>query len=252
MRNGSRAPGAVTACKGVRSISHYSVAVFSKTGTNEEYERLLAPFSETDDRYKTWHIVKPEDVEDLRKQYLKLKNKYPKYDWHHFVKGQGYYEEGGVLGYYANDDAKWDYYTLGARSDEYEVKPGVKNPEKISDYQISTPADATQEQKDEIALEYRRMLGEDPWPNNEMPAFCYKQEYVRKRWPTLETYMTEQLTDSPYAFLTPDGVWHAPGNVGWFAYSNDTVESYAQYLKDWLAYINAHPDMYVSFVDCHI
>ena len=57
---------------------------------------------------------------------------------------------------------------------------------------------------------------------------------------------------TPYAFVTPDGEWHAPGTVGWFASSDETEESTAAYEKEWEEYINSEENPYVSFVDCHI
>lgn len=56
----------------------------------------------------------------------------------------------------------------------------------------------------------------------------------------------------PYAFVTPDGVWHSPGTVGWFATSDDTKESRARYDEEWKEYINNNDNPYVSFVDMHI
>ena len=57
----------------------------------------------------------------------------------------------------------------------------------------------------------------------------------------------------PYAFITPDGVWHAPGLVGWFGMDTSTDESYKAYKKEWHDYVSdLSVNPYVSFVDCHI
>lgn len=58
--------------------------------------------------------------------------------------------------------------------------------------------------------------------------------------------------DYPYAFITPDGVWHAPGRVGWFAMSDDTPESTKEYLKEWRKFIASDENPFVNFVDVHI
>lgn len=56
----------------------------------------------------------------------------------------------------------------------------------------------------------------------------------------------------PYAYVTPDGEWHAPGRVGWFASSTETEEEWQAYLKELKEYLNNDDNPYVSFVDCHI
>lgn len=56
----------------------------------------------------------------------------------------------------------------------------------------------------------------------------------------------------PYAFLTQDGVWHAPGIVGWFGCSTETDEQFEEYKKEFEEYLKTEPIEYVSFVDCHI
>lgn len=58
--------------------------------------------------------------------------------------------------------------------------------------------------------------------------------------------------DVPIAFVTPDGVWHEAGRVGWFATCNDTPESWAKHIKEFKEFLAAPGDEYVSFVDCHI
>ena len=57
---------------------------------------------------------------------------------------------------------------------------------------------------------------------------------------------------APYAFITPDGEWHAPGTVGWFAMDDSTEETMAAYNKQWRKYVDNDDNPYVSFVDCHI
>lgn len=56
----------------------------------------------------------------------------------------------------------------------------------------------------------------------------------------------------PYAFITPDGVWHAPGTVGWFATDDSTDESQTKYDEEWAAYIASDENPWVCFADCHI
>ena len=59
-------------------------------------------------------------------------------------------------------------------------------------------------------------------------------------------------SSAPYAFITPDGIWHAPGDVGWFGVSDEGPESLDRHIEEWQAFLNSPDDPYVSFVDCHI
>ena len=81
----------------------------------------------------------------------------------------------------------------------------------------------------------------------------YKADYYLRRYGTEQQFIEEMRRPPvPYAFVTPDGVWHAPGRVGWFAMSDETAESMNKYYKEWCDFIDNGPDCYVSLVDCHI
>ena len=56
----------------------------------------------------------------------------------------------------------------------------------------------------------------------------------------------------PYAFITPDGKWHAPGRVGWFAISDESADDWNKYVEEWDAFLASDGNPYVSIVDCHI
>ena len=59
---------------------------------------------------------------------------------------------------------------------------------------------------------------------------------------------------STYAVVTPDGKWHAPGEVGWFGASSESEEE----LRDWQAHYRerfldtADKDWILTICDCHI
>lgn len=60
-------------------------------------------------------------------------------------------------------------------------------------------------------------------------------------------------TLATYAALDDDG-WHAPGNMGWFACSDDTPESFVAFKREFTqCFIKAaQPDDTLVVVDCHI
>lgn len=57
-----------------------------------------------------------------------------------------------------------------------------------------------------------------------------------------------------YAVVTPDGVWHAPGRMGWWGISSETEEEArvwsATWAKRWLD--DQDQDLIMTIVDCHI
>lgn len=57
-----------------------------------------------------------------------------------------------------------------------------------------------------------------------------------------------------YAVVTPDGEWHAPGEVGWFGTSTDTKEEYNKWAENyWTDFIETmDQELYLTIVDCHI
>lgn len=77
-------------------------------------------------------------------------------------------------------------------------------------------------------------------------------EYYKKKYKTKKTFVRQSIFPGTYAFVTPDGKWHAPGKIGWFATSDDTAESFDTYIKEWNDYISSDEDPYVSIVDMHI
>ncbi len=91
------------------------------------------------------------------------------------------------------------------------------------------------------------------WPHDE--ANMYEYGIARKKdyeyWARDEEDGQEHLV-TPWAYITPDGTWHAPGTVGWFATSDETEESRAAYNAEWKAYVECDDNPWVCFVDCHI
>lgn len=57
-----------------------------------------------------------------------------------------------------------------------------------------------------------------------------------------------------YAVVTPDGKWHAPGEMGWFAMSSETEDEWTVWEKQYKERFidSAKPEWRLSLVDCHI
>jgi hypothetical protein len=61
------------------------------------------------------------------------------------------------------------------------------------------------------------------------------------------------LDRSRHYALLHEGKWHEPGEMGWFGFSSETLESRKEYTKlYWNIVLKLDPDTLVTVVDCHI
>lgn len=224
-------------------MSHYTVAVFADDP--RDFDRLLAPYNESDEAYFEFHPVGRNSlIEDYKKD--------PKdCDFETWLKKAGYcIDENGQTGYMCNPNAKWDWYTLDAREYLYKLKPGetedARGFHRKNQYIYEDPLCDEEE---------RRAF----WQNyvidgiEQDPPQLWKPEYYIRRYGTFDQYLRRCKSMAPFAFVTPDGQWHAPGTVGWFAVDDTNADSNQAYLDEWDAYITDETtNPYVSFVDCHI
>lgn len=229
-------------------MSHFSVAVFSNDPVSYAFDELLAPYSETDEKYFTFTEV---SEAELKQRFERFHKNNPDYTFEAFLNAEGYVKENGVYGYHANPNAMWDYYTLDGRDFLFDPKPGQEMDDDAYYFRKSQidfmKADPSEEKR---AIQFWREYVEK---RNKNMRSLMAPEYYISRYKTKEQYAKECARTVPYAFITPDGVWHAPGRVGWFAISDETAESSDAYWEEWASFINdPTTDPYVSFVDCHI
>ena len=232
-------------------MSHYSVAVFADDG---DFDRLLDPYGE--ERHLTRHLA---DEKELRERYAKFLEQNPSWEkegFEYWLEQFGYKREGDEIASYYNDNAKWDYYSLDGRNCLFDLKPEAAEDEDIyeyhkNDYDYDTPSEDWNPKHSarfwEVVVEGR------PLRKGEAEPFSlYNKEYYLSRYKTKERYVAAGKKTIPYAFITPDGVWHSPGTVGWFAVDDATAESLDAYEKEWEDWIASPANPYVNFVDCHI
>lgn len=93
-------------------MSHYGVAVFSKTNDSLSFDELLEPYSESDKKYFTFHKKPHKEIE---KDFEEFHKNNPSWDINMYIENFGYEKYNGEWGYWYNDNAKWDYYPLDAR-----------------------------------------------------------------------------------------------------------------------------------------
>ena len=69
-----------------------------------------------------------------------------------------------------------------------------------------------------------------------------------------ENYATICSLPITYAVLTPDGVWHEKGEMGWFGISSETADesfNWDMHFKE-MFIDTADPEWILTIVDCHI
>lgn len=228
-------------------MTHFRCAVFCYDP--HRFDDMLAPYSETDRTYYRF-IPSTRTEEQFRADYEKNKiphdDEFP--DFEQWLKDIGYVREHNIIGYYGNPNAKWDWYSLDGGDWQFELLEDEEYDDR--GFARKNQFDYLSHISDSTCAAMYKSLKKDAESDDEYA----RDEAIEmlKAFPTLEEYMDYMKYNWPYAFITPDGVWHAPGNIGWFASSNDSAVSRKEYMEDWKRWINSPDNPYVNFVDCHI
>ena len=166
---------------------------------------------------------------------------------------EDYNENGDRLSTY-NPNSKWDWYSEGGR---WSGLLRIKSGEKV-DTALVKEIDFSPDPKEyeylkhwyEVVVEGKPMNAGDV-PDNFKELFG--KEYYIERYKDADDYATKETAFHTFALLTPEGVWHEPGQMGWFACDDSTPESQADYDKFFDEFIkNADPELSLTIIDCHI
>lgn len=155
--------------------------------------------------------------------------------------------------YWYNPDAKWDWYEVGGRwSGLLKTKSGEHvNEALIKDVDFSPSDDR------EYYLHWWDVVinGADLDDGEDEDDFLtiFNNQYYVDRYIDADTYADEMVKFSTYAIVTPDGEWHAPGEVGWFGISLAEHEAERKWFENYDDFIKtANPYHMITIVDCHI
>jgi len=230
-------------------MSHFTVAVIHRADQN--IEELLAPYDENKEVEPYVQYSRQEAIDHARKNYKSAAGKTDEECWQMVAEDEKTDEDGNILSTY-NPQSTWDWWTVGGRwSGMLRLKNGsTVDSARIGDIDFS-PDENT----------YRRCLRfwdvvveHQPQIEGEDFFNIYKESYYREFFGDRETYARQQAQFSTYAVVTPDGVWHGKGKMGWWAMSSETAEE----ARDWEEhyrerFIDAFDeDMILTIVDCHI
>ena len=262
-------------------MSHYTVAVISRTGTEEEVESLLAPFDENIEVEPHIHRTKEQIIEDGREYHeeaLKQIQDFEKdklidiltkssYQWYRDIiiaqTDEDFYnievykdmlgEDGNEYSTY-NPESRWDWWQIGGRwnCSLRDYNGEYHNTLKIADWDynyINSENITDCSRLWEIAVE-----GAEPTEEEKKDYILwYKPEYYIEKYGNKSNYIKSILTFSTYALLTPDGEWLEPGKMGWWGVSRAELVDQGLWERDFTSLIDTFDkDMYVTIVDCHI
>jgi len=229
-------------------MSHYTVAVFSRPG--QDIDELLAPFDENIEVEPYISFTRHEAIE-YAKLHFNTDGKTDDECWQMTAGDSATDANGNIMSTY-NPKSKWDWYVIGGRfSDKLKLKNGqVADAARVGDLVFESDAKAY-----EGALRFWDVVveHEQQEPGEEYYAL-YNGEFYRERYKTRESYAKCMSSFATYAVVTPDGEWHAPGDMGWFGVSSETHDA----ALDWYEHYQerfidaADPDWILTIVDCHI
>ena len=227
-------------------MSHYAVAVFSD---DCDFERLLAPYNENDEKYFEFKSV---SYDKILSDFKKFKAQNKGWTLEAYINNFNYVQnDDGIWGYWHNPNGYWDWYSLDGKDYLFDIREGVEDYCDTGYYRKNDiewyPNDT--EAASDAADFWETFVGENAEAE---PPGMWNRKYFLERYKTKKQYVKEMSRTIPYAFITPDGVWHAPGRVGWFAISDESAEESNKYMKEWDAWIQSDANPYVSLVDCHI
>lgn len=234
-------------------MSHFSVLVASRSVN--EVEELLAPYQEGDVSMCEYAEFMDE-TELIEDEYREVEGNGDFENIDDFVSNwHGYEKLNGRFGYWWNPQSKWDWYQFGGR---FGGLPLIDGGEGNSVAKSEVDFFMDQEQY-EFAIREWELLVEDAEPVSEKDKEIiewnfYKKEYYTENYVSKEAYAKAMASFNTCAYVSPDGGWHAQGEMGWFGVSNQNPnEAISHKLNFYEKYLADLPDdIILTLIDCHI
>ena len=241
-------------------MSHFAVLVLHEE--DQSIEDLLAPYSENLEvepyvKYTRIQAINKmrEDCPSLYKDKSEDEVFQDACDWF----GCMLDNDNNLLSTY-NPDSKWDYWQVGGRfSGMLPIIPTALDGYHNSEYVDSAfvrhvkwvqPLD--KEERESIIKWWN--VNVEGAEGEKDKYFFYNPEYYKKRYKDAETYIKIQEVPCYHAVVTPDGVWHEPSKMGWFACTDgdpaDELEWDLHFKERFID--TAEFDWVATVVDCHI
>ena len=229
-------------------MSHFSLAVLHKE--EQCIDELLAPYSEELETAPRLKYTKAEAIRYARENYEECRNRSDEECWEFIADGYTTDEDGNIYTTY-NPQSKWDWYEVGGRWDGYLSVNG----EHVNTAHVGEIDFSPDEETYKKSLRYWDVVvGHAPAETPEEGFSLYNEKYYLDYYGDRETFARRQSAFMTHAVITPDGVWHEQGQMGWFGLSSETPDESADWAEHYLERFikNADPKLMMTIVDCHI
>lgn len=174
-----------------------------------------------------------------------------------------------------NPNSKWDWYQIGGRwYGMLVLKPGISPKRGEPSFMMKLPEEGIPGNRADVAricdVDWKAMhkMAQDraakDWdtlfePYNEKTCM-WRPEYVESQkelhlrlYGTKEEYVRRRGFWTPYAMVSRENGWLAPGDMGWWGLSSDKTEDREKFDGDFVKIMKSFPpETTITLVDCHI
>lgn len=270
-------------------MSHYAVLILHKE--DQDIDTFLAPYDENL-KVKPYLKYKYNDaIKFIKEEFVPYNDFLKEYsdeqllEWYVEEYSAELLKDGDIYTTY-NPNSKWDWYQIGGRFDgelmltdegrlnavdeikrKYCTDIDIKNLREDFHYMRyvnSAPlkyvkwfTPLSNERKEELRRWWEINVEKDELKDEEKKDeyFFWNPDWFRRRYKDADTYLKIQEMTNFFAVLTPDGEWHEPSKMGWFACTDGEPEDELQWdLNFYENFIkpNLNSDLICTVVDCHI
>ena len=231
-------------------MTHYRVAVINKDENIDLYE-FLARYDENRDVEPYIDITREEALAKARRDVANGKQKVEEGNAEKFyMKLASHFDDPDeeLLSWYAEKwcdqerDEQGNFLTTYNPDSKYDYFMPID--EMTFDEWLATGSDKTEE---ELRESWRKL-------SSEGDGF-WRPEYYQESYGDEETFVKSCKLPMAWSIVTPDGEWHEPGQMGWFACDDSTAESRREWVNTFdEKFVIPYKDTGAKIIilDCHI
>lgn len=233
-------------------MSHFGVLVIHDENT--DIEELLAPYEESLKVAPYQVFTRQEAIDFVRKKYPKFKKSTDEECWNYLAEHYEADKDGNLFDD-SNPNAKWDYWDT---EEEWLNILRLKNGEMVNSAKLKDIDFSSDPEEYQRALRFWDIVVEDkplkPGEEKGLPMYYWKPEVYKELYGDRETFAKLKSSFTTFAVITPNGIWHEPGTMGWWAMDNGTPESHYKWERDFYKNFieGENEEMIFTMVDCHI
>ena len=232
-------------------MSHFNVMVMTNDD-NLDLNELLEPYDESLTRAPWIEFTRQEAIDYARENFVKFADKPDKECWA-FRADDAITDKAGNLYSTSNPDAKWDWWEVGGRwKGMLRLKDGTRaSSAKIKDIDFGLDKEAYEQ-----ALRFWDLVVEHKplEPDEKAPFSLWNEDYYRENYGDRESYARSQASFHTWAVVLPNGIWQECGSVGWWGFSDETINEARGWEDHFIdRFISGEDEnTVITIVDCHI